>query len=94
MAPPRIPLNEVTAAVESAVQQVLQQKGLAGIDRLWIGFIAPDQIATIENAGEVAKALGGGTPSVVPLAGGQAGAAPAALPPRLCGYIHALKSVK
>ena len=94
MAPPRIPLNEVTAAVQSAVQQVLQQKGIAGIDHLWIGFVAPDKVATIENATAVAKALGSGahgTPSVGQLTSAHAAAAPTVAPPRLCGYIHVLK---
>lgn len=95
MAPPRIPLNEVTAAVQSAVQQVLQEKGIAGIDKLWIGFVAPDRLATPANATAVAKALGsgaGGTPSVGQLAGAHAGATQAVTPPlHLCGYIHVLK---
>ena len=94
MAPPRIPLHEVTAAVQNAVKQVLEEKGLAGIDRLWIGFVAPENLATIENAGAVAKALGSGahdTPSVVPLTGAHPGAAPAITPPRLCGYIHVVR---
>jgi hypothetical protein len=65
---------------------------LEGIDRLWIGFVAPDKLATIEHATEVAKALGGGTPSVGQLTGGPAGAA--VTPPRLCGYMHALKTAK
>lgn len=93
MAPPHIPLNEVTAAVQSAVQQVLQQKGIAGIDHLWIGFVAPDKVATIENATAVARALGSGahgTPSVGQLTGAGTTAAPTT-PPRLCGYIHVLK---
>lgn len=94
MAPPRIPHHELTAAVQSAVQQVLQEKGIAGIDHLWIGFIAPDKVATIENATAVAKALGSGahgTPSVGQLTGAPAGAAPTVTQPRLCGYIHVLK---
>lgn len=94
MAPPRIPLHEVTAAVQNAVKQVLEEKGLAGIDRLWIGFVAPDDLASIENATEVAKALGSGagdTPSVVPLTGVHAGAAPHVTSPRLCGYIHVVR---
>ncbi len=92
---PRIPLHEVTAAVQSAVQQVLQEKGIAGIDKLWIGFVAPDKVATTENAVAVAKALGSSghdAASVGQLTSAHAGATQAPTPPlRLCGYIHALK---
>jgi hypothetical protein len=94
MAPPRIHLNEVTAAVQDAVRRVLAEKGLAGIDKLWVGFVAPDHLATIENAAAVAKALGSGahgTPQVGQLTGAPAAAGQAVRPPRLCGYIHDLK---
>jgi hypothetical protein len=94
MAPPRIPLHEVTAAVQDAVKRALEERGLADIDQLWIGFVAPDNVATLENADKIAKALGSaahGTPQVGQLTGASAGAAPAARPPRLCGYIHDLR---
>lgn len=94
MPAPRIPLHEVTAAVQSAVKQVLEEKGLAGVDKLWIGFVAPDKLATIENATAVAKALGSSghdTPSVGQLAAHAGTTHGAVTPPRLCGYIHVLK---
>ena len=53
-----VPLNELAVAVQSAVQQVLAQHGAVSIDKLWVGFVAPENIANQVNADKVAKALG------------------------------------
>ena len=41
-----VPLGELEAAVQSAVEQVLGKKGAVPIDQLWVGFVAPENIAT------------------------------------------------
>ena len=53
----KIPLTEVNAAVQSAVQNVLSKHNIGDIDKLWIGFVAPENIAS-SVANEVATALG------------------------------------
>jgi hypothetical protein len=50
-------LHELSAAVQSAVEQVLGKHGAVPIDKLWVGFVAPDKIATPEIAGKVAVQL-------------------------------------
>ena len=45
-------------AVESAVRQVLGKHGAVPIDKLWVGFVAPENIANPEVAGKVATQLG------------------------------------
>jgi hypothetical protein len=53
-----VPLNELAVAVQSAVEQVLGKHGAVPIDKLWVGFVAPDIIATEANAQKVAAVLG------------------------------------
>ena len=40
--PNKVPLNELAVAVQSAVDQVLAKHGAVPIDKLWVGFVAPD----------------------------------------------------
>jgi hypothetical protein len=58
MAPQTVPLQALTVAVQNAVKQVLAQHGAVDVGHLWVGFVAPDTIATQENALKVAQALG------------------------------------
>jgi hypothetical protein len=44
--------------VESAVQQVLGKHGAVPIDKLWFGFVAPENLANLEAAGKVATLIG------------------------------------
>jgi hypothetical protein len=80
MAPPKVPLKDLGAAVQSAVQQVLAQHGAVDVGHLWVGFVAPDAIATQANALKLAQELGreaGGlavTPSVAQLSASPAAA--------------------
>jgi hypothetical protein len=53
-----VPLNELAVAVQSAVEQVLGKHGAVPIDKLWVGFVAPDTIANEANAQKIAAALG------------------------------------
>jgi hypothetical protein len=53
-----VPLNELAAAVQSAVEQVLGKHGAVPIDKLWVGFVAPENIASHENADKIAAQLG------------------------------------
>ena len=46
MSAPRVPLNELAAAVQNAVEQTLAKHGTVPIEKLWVGFVAPDKIAT------------------------------------------------
>ena len=108
MAPPKVPLKELGAAVQNAVQQTLAKHGALGVDHLWVGFVAPDAIANQENAQKLAQELGreaGGlavTPSVAQLTAGPAAAATGTgtgapiLPPKghLIGLIYSPKLVK
>ena len=56
--PKHVPLNELAVAVQSAVEQVLGKHNAVGIDKLWVGFVAPDTIATQENANKIAAHIG------------------------------------
>ena len=56
--PQHLPLNELAAAVQSAVEQVLGKHGAVPIDKLWVGFVAPENIATSEIAAKLAATLG------------------------------------
>ncbi len=56
----QVPLNELAAAVQSAVARTLAQHGHVPIDQIWVGFIAPDAVANIEAAAKVASELGKG----------------------------------
>lgn len=96
MATSRVPLNELAAAVQSAVEQTLAKHGAVPIDKLWVGFVAPDKIATLESAKTLAGVLakeGGvhGQPSVGQIGGGAVGESKeAALLPhhRIIGLIY------
>jgi hypothetical protein len=93
MAPPTVPLQALTVAVQNAVQQVLAKHGAVSVDHLWVGFVAPDTIANQENALQVAQALGRGAGgvtvqgSVAQLAAG-AGTEKGPIPPK--GHIIGL----
>jgi hypothetical protein len=93
----QVPVSELTAAVQSAVQQVLGKQGAVPIDQLWVGFVAPENIASQANANAIAAALGregrvkaqGSVAQVVesaPAAGGVQTEA-AIRPPRIIGII-------
>jgi hypothetical protein len=55
---PHLQLNELAAAVQSAVEQVLGKHGAVPIDKIWVGFVAPDNLATAEIAGKIANTIG------------------------------------
>ena len=57
--PKPVPLGELEVAVQSAVEQVLGKKGAVPIGQLWVGFVAPENIATQQLANEVAAKIGG-----------------------------------
>jgi hypothetical protein len=90
--PKHVPLGELEAAVHSAVEQVLGKKGAVPIDQLWVGFVAPEAVATQQLANEVATRVGGpGTVgsvgSVIQQAGGTVHTE-ALVNLKICGYIH------
>lgn len=58
MPTPPIQLENLAVAVQNAVQQVLAQHGAVPINKIWVGFVAPDNLATIENANKIAALLG------------------------------------
>jgi len=96
-----VPLNELAAAVQSAVEQTLAKHGAVPIDQIWVGFVAPDKIANLEAAKEVAHVLSReaglkGEPSVGQLGGAAAGGAEAhaLLPHRIIGLIYQPKLAK
>jgi hypothetical protein len=95
MAPQTVPLQALTVAVQNAVKQVLAKHGAVDVGHLWVGFVAPDAIATQENALKLATELGrteaGGIKvqaSVAQLAGGVGGAEGLPIPPK--GHIIGL----
>ncbi len=96
MPQPTVPIKELTTAVQSAVKQVLAKHGAVDVGHLWVGFVAPDAIATQESALQVAQALGKGAGVTVQASVAQlsaTGAAPAAgeklpIPPK--GHIIGL----
>jgi hypothetical protein len=59
MSQPKVPLSELATAVQSAVEQVLGKNNAVPIDKLWIGFVAPDTVATEEAASKLAAQIGG-----------------------------------
>ena len=72
---PHIPIQELNSAIESAIQKALGQHGGPTIDKLWVGFVAPENIATLEMAGKVAAQITHatgiqGTPSLAQIGGG------------------------
>ena len=89
--PKQVPLGELEAAVQSAVEQVLGKQGAVPIDKLWVGFVAPENIATQQLANEVAAKIGGpGAVGSVGAISAAAGGAKTGVVPNLhiCGYIH------
>ena len=102
MANPKIPLNELAVAVESAVQQALAKKGFGPIDHIWVGFVAPDKLATIENAQIAATALAHESGVAVHASSAQVTAAPVAAgavhtaalpnPQHILGFIYSPKT--
>ena len=86
-----VPLGELEVAVQSAVEQILGKKGAVPIDKLWVGFVAPDNIATQQLANEIAAKVGGpGAVGSVATLAPAAGAAhtEAVKNLHICGYIH------
>jgi hypothetical protein len=94
--PKRIAIGELSAAIKSAVEQVLEKKGALGVEKIWVGFVAPEAIATLENAEKVAAVIAkeshaSVTPSVAQIAesgGGAPAARGAPRPVRIIGLIH------
>lgn len=89
--PKHVPLGELEVAVQNAVEQVLGKKGAVSIDKLWVGFVAPENIATQQVANEIAAKIGG--PGAVGSVGSAVSAAGAARTEavahlHICGYIH------
>jgi len=101
MAQHQIPLSEVETAVQSAVQAVLSKHNIGDINKLWVGFVAPENIAN-SVANEVAHALGKGatgavTPSIATAQSAVAGQhAAEALPHqvKIIGLIYDPRAVK
>jgi hypothetical protein len=81
----QVPLNELAAAVQSAVAHTLAQHGQVPINQIWVGFIAPDALANMESAGKVASELGKGAHGQVQASMVQLPAAHAAEPAALVG---------
>lgn len=100
MSTPHVPLNELAAAVQNAVQQTLAKHGAVPIEKLWVGFVAPDKVATPESAQAVANVLAkaGGVAaqaSVGQLGGAAVGAVQEhVVPHRIIGLIYEPKSLK
>lgn len=101
MPAPPIKLDDLAAAVQNAVQQALAQHGRVTVDHLWVGFVAPDAIANLENASKIAATLGretgaaGAAGSVAQLAAGGAGAeSAAARPGHVIGLIYRPPQIK
>lgn len=90
--PKYVPLGDLEVAVQNAVEQALGKKGAVPIGQLWVGFVAPESIATQQLANEVASKVGGpgaigSIGSVGPAAaGGQKKEAVTNL--HILGYIH------
>jgi len=90
--PKYVPLGDLEVAVKNAVQQALGKAGAVPIDQLWVGFVAPEKIATQQLANEIASIVGGpgSIGSIGSVAGAaQGGAHKEAVPNlRILGYIH------
>jgi len=56
-----IPLNQLATEIQNAVEQILGKHGAVPVDKLWVGFVAPDNIANIENADKLAAQLAKGS---------------------------------
>jgi len=55
--PPPLHINQLATAVQNAVEQTLAKHGAVPIDKLWIGFVAPENLANVQNATQVAHIL-------------------------------------
>lgn len=51
-------LHDLAVLVENAVQQIIEKHGGGPIEKIWVGFVAPDILATNEIATQVAHAIG------------------------------------
>lgn len=100
MSTPPIQLENLAVAVQNAVQQVLAQHGAVSVDKIWVGFVAPENLATIQNANNVAAVLGkeGGVQAVGSVgqlsAAGAAGTQGAGIikpPGHIMGIVYASK---
>lgn len=95
MSTPRVPLADLASTVQNAVQQALAKHGDVPIDKLWVGFVAPENIANEQSAEAVANVLAResglkGQPSVAQIrAAAGEGATQAYTPPhRIIGLIY------
>jgi hypothetical protein len=94
MAPPHVPLNQLPLAVKNSVEQLLERNGVRGIDKIWVGFVAPDaMLAQAEKAAAAIAHEAGGQLSIaeVHAAAGGGHAQAVVKPPRIFGYIHSVK---
>ena len=48
-----VPINELSVAVQKAVEQALAKHGAVPVNKLWFGFVAPEKLANREVASEV-----------------------------------------
>ena len=103
MSSPHVPLNELAVAVQNAVEQVLAKHGAVSVDKLWVGFVAPDNIATQENAAILAAQIGreAGVQAQASVAqqlaapaGSAAHEAHAVKPGHIIGLVYAPKTLK
>jgi hypothetical protein len=90
--PKHVPLGELEVAVHSAVEQILGKKGAVPVDQLWVGFVAPEAVATQQLANEIATKIGGpgavgSVGTVIQRAGGGV-QTEALVNLHICGYIH------
>lgn len=53
-----VPLNEVAVEIQNAVERILGKHGAVPVDKLWVGFVAPENVATQENANKLAAEIG------------------------------------
>jgi hypothetical protein len=56
-----VPLNDLAILVENAVQQIIEKHGGGPIEKIWVGFVAPENLATPAIAAEVAHSIGSHT---------------------------------
>ncbi len=88
-----VPLNELNVAVQNAVKQALGKHG-GPIGQIWVGFVAPENVATEEAVGKVAAELSKGASGKVQASvqalesTGAAGAGPTLVRPRIIGLIY------
>jgi hypothetical protein len=94
MPTPRVPLSDLASAIQNAVQQTLAKHGAVPIDQLWVGFVAPENLANEQSAQAVANVLAKESgvhaqPSVAQIGTATAGAAKANIVPhRIIGLIY------